>query len=75
MQRFEGFSVYRSPGRYITHAFISFCNPLTNGSNVAYFAAYTLSSGVRLFSFNCLKWEGVSPVIFLNCCERCCTLL
>lgn len=34
-----------------------------------------LSSGFRLFSFSFLNSETVSPVIFLNCCDKCCTLL
>jgi hypothetical protein len=36
---------------------------------------HTSSSMERLFSRSCLKWEGVSPVTFLNWVERCATLL
>jgi len=36
---------------------------------------YRPSNIDRLLSFSDLKWEGVRPVIFLNCVQRCATLL
>ena len=36
---------------------------------------YKSSNIDRLLSFSDLKWEGVRPVTFLNCLQRCATLL